>query len=92
MTPYNSRQYRDAYHLLENVARWEKPQVHGVARRWTQRGKRHCTTRAAEDGWDLIARPVHLLSYNMAEKGQAVQQDDGTCLSYQGGAAFVGGL
>ena len=23
--PYNSRQYCDAYHLLENVARWEKP-------------------------------------------------------------------
>ena len=22
--PYNSRQYCDAYHLLENVARWEK--------------------------------------------------------------------
>ena len=21
--PYNSRQYSDAYHLLENVARWE---------------------------------------------------------------------
>lgn len=23
--PYNSRQYCDAYHVLENVARWEKP-------------------------------------------------------------------
>ena len=23
--PYNSRQYCDAYHLLENIARWEKP-------------------------------------------------------------------
>lgn len=22
--PYNSRQYSDAYHLLENVATWEK--------------------------------------------------------------------
>ena len=22
--PYNSRQYCDSYHLLENVARWEK--------------------------------------------------------------------
>lgn len=31
--PYNSRQYCDAYHLLENVARWEKPDVHGVARK-----------------------------------------------------------
>ena len=31
--PYNSRQYCDAYHLLENVARWEKPEVYGVARK-----------------------------------------------------------
>ncbi|MDR2589659.1 MAG: DNA adenine methylase [Oscillospiraceae bacterium] len=31
--PYNSRQYCDAYHLLENIARWEKPEVSGVARK-----------------------------------------------------------
>jgi adenine-specific DNA-methyltransferase len=31
--PYNSRQYCDAYHLLENIARWEKPEVFGVARK-----------------------------------------------------------
>ena len=31
--PYNSRQYCDAYHLLENVARWEKPKVFGVAKK-----------------------------------------------------------
>lgn len=32
--PYNSRQYCDAYHLLENIARWEKPEVYGVAKKW----------------------------------------------------------
>ena len=31
--PYNSRNYCDAYHLLENVARWEQPDVVGVARK-----------------------------------------------------------
>ena len=31
--PYNSRQYCDAYHLLENVARWEKPEVFGTAKK-----------------------------------------------------------
>jgi len=31
--PYNSRQYSDAYHLLENLARWEKPEVFGVAKK-----------------------------------------------------------
>ena len=31
--PYNSRQYSDAYHLLENLARWEKPETFGIARK-----------------------------------------------------------
>lgn len=31
--PYNSRQYSDAYHLLENVACWKKEPVHGVAKK-----------------------------------------------------------
>ncbi len=29
--PYNSRQYCDAYHLLENLATWNKPDVFGKA-------------------------------------------------------------
>ena len=73
--PYNSRQYCDAYHLLENVARWEKPDVHGVARKMDRSALKsdYCTTRAADAFEDLIrntkARFI-LLSYNnMAEKG-----------------------
>lgn len=31
--PYNSRQYSDSYHLLENVATWKKPAVEGVAKK-----------------------------------------------------------
>jgi adenine-specific DNA-methyltransferase len=31
--PYNSRQYSDAYHLLENIATWKKERAHGVARK-----------------------------------------------------------
>lgn len=34
--PYNSRQYGDAYHLLENVAQWKKPKVYGVAKKWIE--------------------------------------------------------
>ena len=73
--PYNSRQYCDAYHLLENVARWEKPEVFGVARkmdRSTMKSK-YCTQSATEAFEQLIedikAKYI-LLSYNnMAEKG-----------------------
>ena len=73
--PYNSRQYCDAYHLLENVARWEKPEVFGIARKMDRSNlkSRYCTKDATEAFEDLIksinARYI-LFSYNnMAEKG-----------------------
>ena len=32
-TPYNSRQYGDAYHLLENITDWHKPDVTGSSKK-----------------------------------------------------------
>lgn len=54
--PYNSRQYCDAYHLLENVARWEKPDVYGIAKKMdrTKMKSRYCTQSATEAFNDLI--------------------------------------
>jgi adenine-specific DNA-methyltransferase len=73
--PYNSRQYCDAYHMLENIARWEKPEVKGIARKMTRTGLKsdYCTNKATDAFESLIeninARYI-LLSYNnMAEKG-----------------------
>ena len=31
--PYNSRQYSDSYHLLENIVTWKKEEVFGVAKK-----------------------------------------------------------
>lgn len=73
--PYNSRQYCDAYHLLENVARWEKPEVFGVAKKMdrTALKSKYCTRSAAEAFEDLIKQlncKYIVLSYNnMAKKG-----------------------
>lgn len=73
--PYNSRQYCDAYHLLENVARWEKPEVYGVAKKMDRESLKsvYCTRNAAkafEELIDSISAKYILLSYNnMAEKG-----------------------
>ena len=73
--PYNSRQYCDAYHLLENVARWEKPKVFGVARKMdrTVLKSDYCTKKATvafEKLIDSIHAKYIMLSYNnMAEKG-----------------------
>ncbi len=73
--PYNSRQYCDAYHVLENVARWQKPEVFGVARKMKRSGLKsaYCTREATHAFEDLIAH-LHaryiLLSYNnMEQKG-----------------------
>ena len=73
--PYNSRQYCDAYHLLENVACWEKPEVFGVAKkmdRSTMKSK-YCTQSATE-AFEQLIKDINakyiLLSYNnMAAKG-----------------------
>lgn len=73
--PYNSRQYSDAYHLLENVAKWNKPPVFGVARKMDRQHIKsdYCMMNATNAFEDLIqksnARYI-LLSYNnMANKG-----------------------
>ena len=56
--PYNSRQYCDAYHLLENVALWEKPEVFGVAKKMdrTQMKSKYCkSVQAAVALEDLVS-------------------------------------
>lgn len=73
--PYNSRQYCDSYHLLENISRWEQPEVFGIARKMDRQSlkSKYCTRSAETVFEDLIqnikARYI-LLSYNnMANKG-----------------------
>ncbi|MDD3237906.1 MAG: DNA adenine methylase [Candidatus Gastranaerophilales bacterium] len=73
--PYNSRQYCDAYHLLENVAKWEKPKVIGVAKKMDRTSLKsdYCTQSAVKAFEDLItninAKYIVLSYNNMAEKG-----------------------
>lgn len=73
--PYNSRQYCDAYHLLENVARWEKPEVFGVAKKMDRSKLKsdYCTNKATI-AFEHLIRDIKskyiLLSYNnMSQKG-----------------------
>lgn len=80
-TPYNSRQYCDAYHLLENVAEWKKPAVSGVAGKMlpdASEKSRYCLKSAPEAFDDLIqgidAKYI-LVSYNsMGKKGNGRSQ------------------
>lgn len=75
-TPYNSRQYGDAYHLLENLVEWKKPEVFGVAKKEKDRKRtksKYCTVKAADTFEDLINNidsKYILVSYNnMSQKG-----------------------
>jgi adenine-specific DNA-methyltransferase len=67
--PYNSRQYSDAYHLLENLAQWEKPEVYGVAKKMdrTHIKSRFCgkgAPLAFESLIDSVDGKVIIVSFN----------------------------
>lgn len=75
--PYNSRQYSDAYHFLENVARNEKPKVEGVARKMDRSGlKSKYNTKSAPKAFEELIESLDtkyiLVSYNnTGEKANA---------------------
>lgn len=78
--PYNSRQYCDAYHLLENVATWEKPDVFGTARKMDRSNlkSKYCMHNAPKEFDELIQNvkaKYILVSYNnMGNKGAGRSQ------------------
>lgn len=72
--PYNSRQYGDAYHLLENLSEWKKPKLIGKAKKFEDRKKiksKYCTNKAPEVFEDLveaIKSKFIIVSFNNTEK------------------------
>lgn len=78
--PYNSRQYSDNYHLLENLAEWKKVEVFGVAKKMNRSHikSKYSGKNASEAFSDLInnARAKYIIvSYNdMGESGNSRSQ------------------
>lgn len=67
--PYNSRQYSDTYHLLENLAEWKKPVVEGVAKKMDRSHLKSefCGKSASEAFEDLVSElntRLIVMSYN----------------------------
>jgi adenine-specific DNA-methyltransferase len=53
--PYNSRQYSRFYHVLENLVKWEKPKLEGVALKPPlENMSEYCRTNAAKIFQELI--------------------------------------
>lgn len=78
--PYNSRQYSDAYHLLENITTWEKKPVKGVAKKIDRNEikSKYCSVSAPLAFKDLISNieaKYIIVSYNnMGVKGAGRSQ------------------
>ena len=68
--PYNTRQYVDCYHVLENILRWDKPELSGKTRKFPRDHLKSRYSRKAEAAAALeqligAARGKHIfLSYN----------------------------
>ena len=77
-TPYNSRGYENAYHVLENIAEWKKPDVEGVAKKAINRSEKGSdyTKNKAPQAFDNLIQNINakyiLVSYNnMNKKGNS---------------------
>ncbi len=55
--PYNSRQYSRFYHVLENITKWTKPELFGVAMKPKEENmSEYCKTSAAGAFSDLVSK------------------------------------
>lgn len=68
--PYNSRQYLPNYHILETIARYDNPKIHGVTgmRDYQHQRSDFCTVRGVEDAFRRMIENANvryiLISYN----------------------------
>ena len=73
--PYNSRQYSDAYHLLENLVENKEPEVFGEAKKMdrTHIKSKYSNAKATEEFKDLIENlntEMIVFSYNNTGKNR----------------------
>ena len=68
--PYNSRQYFNSYHVLENIAKWEKPELEWITKQIKDRANYksdYCSNKAYDVFNDLIQNlkcKYIIVSYN----------------------------
>ncbi len=68
--PYNSRQYLPNYHVLETIARYDNPVIHGVTgmRNYQAQKSDFCTVRGVEGAFRRLIENAQtryiLISYN----------------------------
>lgn len=80
--PYNHRQYAPNYHLIETIARYDNPQIKGVAglREWKNQKSAFCNAKSALMELESIAKYQNyrnlVLSYNSEGIMKKVEIDE----------------
>src|SRR5690554_1163166 len=73
--PYNSRQYSRFYHIYENLVKWEKPKLYGVALKpEPENMSKYCTVKAKDAFRDLVENldvKYLAVSYNNTYKSKS---------------------
>lgn len=73
--PYNSRQYSRFYHIYENLVKWEKPKLYGVALKpEPENMSKYCTVKAKDTFKDLVENldvKYLAVSYNNTYKSKS---------------------
>jgi adenine-specific DNA-methyltransferase len=91
--PYNHRQYCDNYHVLENLARWEKPPLHGKTRKFDRTGLKSLFSQRSQAARALKAliaaagAPHVFLSYS--SEGILSREEISAILSERGTTTLV---
>jgi adenine-specific DNA-methyltransferase len=86
--PYNARQYLPNYHLIETIAKYDKPTIKGITgmRNYENKKSSFCNAKTALQGLDYIAANANykylVLSYN--SEGIMKQEDIVSTLSKYG--------
>lgn len=83
--PYNSRNYCDTYHVIENIALWKKPEVFGKARKMdrtmlkSKYSSAHSAKKAFSELVDHLNCKYIILSYNNTQRKCNVRSN--ACMS-----------
>lgn len=68
--PYNARQYCTNYHVLETIAKYDNPKLHGKSglREYQAQKSKYCSTRTVKEEFDDLIKNANFqyifLSYN----------------------------
>lgn len=68
--PYNARQYCTNYHILETIARYDNPEIHGKTglRNYKEQKSLYCSKRTVEKAFEYLIKNANFkyifLSYN----------------------------